>query len=195
LGQRKKNLQKLPSLDGIEELNISPLSQTDPGRVENNFRNATNGVFPWCLPGKDMLSIQPENKNDSINGMTQKGNDLKNLVHSARAQVVGKLAATWPWFFNRAYLKDDIKDDAASNPQDNPWGRGEEHAVKFLSALTGRDCQIDGGYEANNTLVNSFLYKSWRSVRQSAYTISPTSCALVLTRIHPLLAHDCDSSR
>ena len=112
-----------------------------------------------------MLSIQPERKNDSINGMTQKSDDLKNLVHSARAQVVGKLAATWPWFLNRAYLKDDIKDDAASNPQDNPWGRGEEHAVKFLSALTGRACQIDGGYEANNTLVNSFLYKSWRSVR------------------------------
>jgi hypothetical protein len=69
-----------------------------------------------------MLSIQPENKNDSINGLTQKGDDLKNLVHSARAQVAGKLAATWPWFLNRAYLKDDINEDAASNPQDNPWG-------------------------------------------------------------------------
>ena len=158
------------------ELNLSISFQFQPATVEKAFRDAQRKRFVWCLPGKDVeLHISPRFDPDPAKGLIKKGEDLKNDVHAARDLVDRKLVASWPYFINQAYLKEDIKDDAASHPKDNAWGKGEEQAVRFLTAVTGKPYQIDGGYEANNTMVNKVL-----SVKQ--YSVS----LLLPVQIHSL---------
>jgi hypothetical protein len=123
----------------------------------------------WCLPSKGKLDILSQGP-DASNSLTKNGDDLTNLVHSVREQAKGFITPAWPNFINKVYLKDDI----ANIPKDNncsqlvadqvkkclgePWTKGEKHAVDFLSAVTGQDCQITGDYEGDSAAAEQIVF-------------------------------------
>lgn len=123
----------------------------------------------WCLPSKGKLDILSQGPEVS-NSLTKNGDDLKNLVHSVRDQAKGRLVPAWPNFINKAYLKDDIANipkgnncsqlvaDQVKKCLSEPWTKGEKHAVDFLSAVTGQECQITGDYEGDSAAAEQIVF-------------------------------------
>jgi hypothetical protein len=146
--------------------------QTSPQKVYEAFRYGDDqkmDYINWCLPSKGKLNILSQGP-DASNSLTKNGDDLTNLVHSVREQAKGFIVPAWPNFINKVYLKDDIAHisrgdncsqlvaDQVKKCLSEPWTKGEEHAVDFLSAVTGQECQITGDYEGDSAAAEKIVF-------------------------------------
>jgi hypothetical protein len=104
------------------------------------------------------------------------------------------MTATWPFFLNQAYRPDDLQSGPSvvecsrlpeaeiapcfSKAGQDPWNKGEEAAVNFLTDVTGESCQITGGYEDDNADVNKIVMEGNKTVSLLCTSGSPSRSSL-----------------